>query len=302
MIPRWLNRKEYPFTVHTFDTLDGRMSYLDEGKGRPILFLHGNLTWSYIFRDIVIELRDEYRCIAPDFLGFGLSEKPSRKDYSGMGHVRRLDSFIASLNLRDITLVLHDYGGPIGIEWMLQNRDRVRDVVISNSWMWPQTESLRAQRIASIYANPINRFYYHRLRASPRFFLPPLVPDAHMMPRNMLDQFLMPYETTSEREGAYTMAAGLIKETPWFESLWQRRSLLKDFPALLLWGMRDEMRVSGELEKWLSVFPLSCPVKLDDVGGLGPTQVWDDYVREMRTFFSYEEGIRELGERPGLED
>ncbi|MBC8064931.1 MAG: alpha/beta fold hydrolase, partial [Chlorobia bacterium] len=219
MIPRWLNRKEYPFTVHTFDTLDGRMSYLDEGQGRPILFLHGNLTWSYMFRDIVIELSDSFRCIAPDFLGFGLSDKPSTADYSGLGHARRLDAFVKHLDLRDLTLVLHDYGGPIGIEWALHNLDRVRDIVVSNSWMWPQTDSTRAQRIARIYANRLNRIYYHCLRASPRFFLPPLVPDAQMMPRNMLDQFLMPYARTSERDGAYAMAAGLIAETAWFESL-----------------------------------------------------------------------------------
>ncbi len=291
MIPLWLNRKEYPFTVHTFDSLDGRMSYLDEGSGRPILFLHGNLTWSYIFRDIILELADDFRCIAPDFLGFGLSDKPSKADYTGLGHAQRLDALVSDLDLRDITMVLHDYGGPIGIEWILQNRERVRDVVISNSWMWSQRESGRAQRLARIYANKINRMYYHSLRASPRFFLPPLVPDAQMMPRNMLDQFLMPYERTSEREGAYAMAAGLIAETEWFESIWHRRSTLVDLPALILWGTRDEMRIPGELEKWQSVFPLSCPVKLDGVGGLGPTQAWDAYVREMQTFFSYEETL-----------
>lgn len=293
MIPRWLNRREYPFTVHTFETLEGHMSYVDEGEGRTILFLHGNLTWSYMFRHVIGDLSDDFRCIAPDFLGFGLSDKPAKADYSGLGHVRRLDAFITELGLRDITLVMQDYGGPIGIEWLIQNRKLVRDVVISNTWMWPQTASSRAQRLAKIYSNKLNRLYYHSLRASPRFFLPPLVPDAHMMPRNMLDQFLLPYANPSEREGAYTMAAGLIQETAWFESLWQRRSYLKDVHALILWGMRDEMRIPGELERWQDVFPISCPVKFADVGGMGPTQVWDEYAREMRTFFSYEEAIRE---------
>lgn len=292
MIPKWLNRAEYPFTVHTFDTLDGRMSYLDEGRGRPILFLHGNLTWSYMFSDLVQELSHDYRCIAPDLLGFGLSDKPFRADYSGLAQAARLDAFISHLGLKDLTLVLHDYGGPIGIEWALQNLDKVRDIVISDAWMWSQKESPRAQRIAKVYASKLNRFYYHRLRASPRFFLPPLVPDAHMMPRRTLDHYLMPYEKTSEREGAYTLAAGLVNETEWFESLWHRRSALKSKPALILWGMRDEMRMAGELERWQEVFPLSCPVLLEDVGGLGPHQVWQDYVREMHAFFSFEETLK----------
>lgn len=294
MIPRWLNRKEYPFTVHTFDTIDGRMSYLDEGEGRPVVFLHGNLTWSYLYRDLVLEFCDEYRCIAPDMLGFGLSEKPAKVDYSGLGHVRRLDALMQHLDLREITLVLHDYGGPIGIEWLLLNRDRVRDVVISNAWMWSQSDSFRAQRLAKIYTNKLNLLYYHNLRASPRFFMPPLVPDAHLMTRNMLDQFLMPFENTREREGPYAMASGLIKESDWFDSLWHRRSFLREIPALILWGERDEMRISGELEKWKTVFPISCSVSLPDVGGLGPTQVWDDYAREMRTFFNYEEALKYL--------
>lgn len=294
MIPNWLDREEYPCTVHTFDGPDGRMSYLDEGRGRPILFLHGNLTWSYLFRDLVQEFSDTRRCIAIDFLGFGLSDKPSRADYSGMGHASRLDAFIEHLDLNDFTIFLHDYGGPIGIEWMIQNPGRVRDVVISNTWMWSQEDSGRARRLAKIYANPINRIYYHNLRASPRFFMPPLLADANLMPRKMLDQFLMPFENTNEREGPYAMACGLLKETAWFETLWHRRSSLKDLPALILWGARDEMRIRGEFERWQTVFPLSCPVELEDVGGLGPTQVWDVYAKEIRAFFSFEKALKDL--------
>jgi pimeloyl-ACP methyl ester carboxylesterase len=294
MIPKWLNRREYPFTVHTFDTIDGRTSYVDEGKGRPILFLHGNMTWSYLFRDLVIEFAEERRCIAPDLLGFGLSDKPARADYSGIAHANRLASFIEELRLDDITLVLHDYGGPIGIEWLINNTTRVRDVVISNSWMWSQNASHRATRLAKIYGNPLNRIYYHNLRASPRFFMPPLLADANMMPRNMLDQFLMPFENTSEREGPYAMATGLISESDWFDSLWHRRSILRDIPALILWGKRDEMRIPGELEQWQSVFPLSCPVEFEDVGGMGPMQIWDDYARELGAFFGFEKALKEL--------
>jgi pimeloyl-ACP methyl ester carboxylesterase len=292
MIPVWLNRREYPFTVHTFDTLDGRMSYVDEGEGRPILFLHGNMTWSYLYRDLVLEFCEERRCIAVDMLGFGLSDKPAKADYSGIAHAQRLDAFIEHLGLEDFTLFLHDYGGPIGIEWLIQNRGRVRDVVVSDTWMWSQNECGRAQRLAKIYANPINRLYYHSLRASPRFFMPPLLADANMMPRRMLDQFLMPFENTSEREGPYSMATGLIAESAWFDSLWQRRSIIRDVPALVLWGMRDEMRMPWELERWQQVFPFSAQVQLPDVGGLGPLQVWDDVAREMRMFFQTEEALR----------
>ncbi|HJP82907.1 MAG TPA: alpha/beta fold hydrolase [Fimbriimonadaceae bacterium] len=294
MIPNWLNRKEYPFTVHTFDTLDGRMSYLDEGRGRPILFLHGNLTWSYLYRDMVAELSDDFRCVAPDFLGFGLSDKPRRGDYTGLGHVQRLQALVDHLQLEDLTVFLHDYGGPIGIEWILANLPRVKNVIVSNTWMWSQNDSGRAHRLASVYSSRLNRIYYHNLRASPRFFMPPLLADANLMPRKMLDQFLMPFENTSEREGAYWMAEGLIKESDWFDSLWHRRSYLSHIPALVLWGKRDEMRIPGELEKWRSVFPLSRLKEFDDVGGLGPSQVWDDYTREIQAFFAFESRVHEL--------
>lgn len=284
MIPRWLDRVEYPFVVHTLDTLEGRLSYVDAGRGRPVLFLHGNLTWSFLYRKLIESLSGGFRCIALDHLGFGLSEKKHREDYTPEGHVRRLTEFIDALGLDDVTLVMHDFGGPIGLHWAERHPERVRDLVLFNTWMWPLTTHSTAQRLARIYASKINRIYYSRLRASPWFFLPPLVPDSHLMPRGMLRQYLMPHEQQADREGPYGLAEALCTAEPWFQQLWDGRGVLREKPTLMLWGEQDEMAQPGDLERLVEVFPISCPVRFPEKTSMVPQTAAVDAAREIQTF------------------
>ncbi|NBC18401.1 MAG: alpha/beta fold hydrolase, partial [Bacteroidetes bacterium] len=90
------------------------MHYVDEGDGPPVLMLHGNPTWSFLYRHLVRGLSDRYRCVAPDYLGFGLSDKPPGWTYRPVDHARHIAHLIDTLALRDLTLVVQDWGGPIG--------------------------------------------------------------------------------------------------------------------------------------------------------------------------------------------
>ena len=93
----------------------GKVHYIDEGVGRPILFLHGNPTWSFLYRGIVIRLRQKFRCIAVDYPGFGLSVRPEDYDYTPREHAGIVRDLVRSLDLRDLTIMGHDWGGPIGM-------------------------------------------------------------------------------------------------------------------------------------------------------------------------------------------
>src|SRR5437667_11096238 len=111
------DRSLYPFTSHYLDFRGLRYHYLDEGHGDPVVMLHGNPTWSFYYRNLVLALRDRYRCIAPDHIGCGFSDKPpeSRYDYSLKSRVDDLEALLDSLGLREnLTLVLQDWGGMIG--------------------------------------------------------------------------------------------------------------------------------------------------------------------------------------------
>ena len=111
----WLDRQLFPFPIKTFTTTAGDMRYVDIGHGPVILFAHGTPTWSLVWRHAIAALSRNYRVIAVDHLGFGLSDKPDDADYSLAGHAQRWSAFIDHLLLRDITLVVHDFGGPIAL-------------------------------------------------------------------------------------------------------------------------------------------------------------------------------------------
>ena len=112
---KWLNKSLYPFENHYIQLSSGKMHYVDQGKGDVILFVHGSPTWSFLYRDFISSMSKKYRCIAIDHIGFGLSEKPEDFDGKPQSHSKNLTSFIKKLDLKEITLVVHDFGGPIGI-------------------------------------------------------------------------------------------------------------------------------------------------------------------------------------------
>src|SRR5690349_15504506 len=118
--PVWVNKTLFPFNSRWIKIDQHDLHYVDEGKGETILFVHGTPEWSFGFRDLIKNLRNDYRCIAVDHLGFGLSEKPAEGDYSCQAHAARLEKFIRALNIDTITLVANDFGGSIGLSYAIQ--------------------------------------------------------------------------------------------------------------------------------------------------------------------------------------
>lgn len=130
---------DLPFPGHHHE-IDGlRIHCVDEGRGRPLLLLHGNPTWSYLYRRMIPPLVEAgYRCVAPDLMGFGLSDKPEdERAYSLERHVRIVTALVERLGLVDVVLVGHDWGGPIGLAWAIRNRDRVRALVLLDTFVAP---------------------------------------------------------------------------------------------------------------------------------------------------------------------
>ncbi len=124
----------YDFDSKYLDLPEGRVHYLDEGAGPVLLLLHGNPTWSYLYRHMILGLRDRFRCVAPDYLGFGLSDKPADGDYTVAGHTRRLGQLIERLGLEQVSPVMQDWGGAIGLGWAVAHRDRVARLIVMNTF------------------------------------------------------------------------------------------------------------------------------------------------------------------------
>lgn len=129
-------RQAYPWDGRFLDVGEGiRMHYLDVGEGEPLLMLHGNPTWSFYYRNLVRELSGEYRCIVPDHVGCGLSDRPSDADYSYRlaERIDNIGQLIEANDLRDITLIVHDWGGAIGMGTAQRYPDRVKRLILFNT-------------------------------------------------------------------------------------------------------------------------------------------------------------------------
>lgn len=127
---------DFPFNPHYVEVLGSRMQYVDEGSGDPILFLHGNPTSSYLWRNIIPHLSSLGRCIAPDLIGMGRSEKPPLA-YRFSDHVRYVEGFIDALNLKHITLVIHDWGSALGFHYAMRHPHNIRGLAFMEALMRP---------------------------------------------------------------------------------------------------------------------------------------------------------------------
>lgn len=144
-------REHYPWPGQYLRVGEGghRLHYLDEGKGEPLLMVHGNPTWSFYWRTLVQGLQDRYRCVVPDHIGCGLSDKPQDWSYRLEDHIANLSQLIEALDLRDITLLVHDWGGAIGLGAALKHPDRIKRLVIFNTavFLGPVPLSIRMCRL-----------------------------------------------------------------------------------------------------------------------------------------------------------
>ena len=144
------------------------MHYIDEGHGEPIVFLHGLPTWSFIFRHLVRGLSATNRCIAPDMIGFGLSEKPEDWSYSPMDQTANLGRFLDELNLDQVTLVMHDYGVGIGTAFAMDNLPRIKRLVVMNGVCWDNKDDPDADRIAKIAAGACGKMLLTTMNTWPK--------------------------------------------------------------------------------------------------------------------------------------
>lgn len=128
----------YPFESRWFDGPHGRMHYVDEGPrdAPPIVMCHGNPTWSFLYSELIIRLRDRYRCIAADLIGMGLSERPINASYTLENHGRSLTALVDHLGLQGFVLVAQDWGGPTGLSMAVERAERVRGLVLGDTWCW----------------------------------------------------------------------------------------------------------------------------------------------------------------------
>jgi len=260
------------------------MNYIDEGHGRTVVFVHGNMTWSFLFRRMIEGLSETYRCIAVDHLGFGLSEKPNEADYLPQGHAHRFALLMEHLALKDVTLVVHDAGAAIALDWAADNPDLVQDVVIFNSHLWNLNKNEYAMKLAGMMMNPFNRIYYRIIQSAPSFVLTAVFADRHRMSRSIERQYLKPFGTHEDRKGVYAMVESWKKSSAWFDLVGSKMEALRAKKVLLLWGLKDPMFGQDALSQMQCLFPGATTVEFTESGKFLPEEQSERVIGELTWF------------------
>jgi len=259
----------FPYEPRFVDAGEIRLHYVDEGPpdAPPLLFVHGNPTWSYLWRRPIAELSARgRRCVAFDHMGFGRSDKPPQLSaYSLECHIENAIALIDALDLSDVTLVGHDWGGPIGLGALLERRDRLRAVVLMNTWAWelpsflpPFLREFRTEGLGEILALGGNLFVESIPGGMRRRDADPLMMEAYRAP--FPDYWSRAGTLAFQREIPLTERD---RSAPLMASIHERLPDLS-LPVLLVWGMRDPVFQPVFLEQWRELFPKAETVELDD--------------------------------------
>lgn len=268
----------------TLHTPVGPLAYTDVGTGPPLVFLHGNPTNASLYRFLLRGLSAHYRCIAPDYIGFGRSAAPDGFSYRPPAHATHIERLLGELNLADVTLVLHDWGGPIGLAYALRHPEAVRRLVLLNTWAWPLTHRPLLYAASRLVATPPGRVAVERFNAFARLVMPATrgVDEARSV--DWIRTYAEALDTRPRRHACWAFARALHAETDWLRALWTQRDTLRDCPALLCWGMADPAFGRDPcLRRWTDLFERATVRRFPNVGHYVPEEtrsalvepIWD---------------------------
>ncbi|MGI5843708.1 MAG: alpha/beta fold hydrolase [Candidatus Xenobium sp.] len=258
----------YPFESNWIHLPSGpRMHYLDEGEGEPILALHGNPTWSFYYRELVKAMRTEYRVVVPDHIGCGFSEKPQDYNYRLTQHIDNLEALVDRLDLEPFNLVMHDWGGAIGMGLAVRKPERVKRILLLNTAAFrmpimPRILLLaRCPILAPLLIRGFNAFVLGALLTSTKRTMPPVV----------WSGYKAPYDSWANRVAIlrFVQDIPMTPRHPSYQTLTeieQGLPLLADKPISVAWGALDRVFDDRFLERWKEIFPEADFVRFGDVG------------------------------------
>lgn len=280
--PAWVPDELYPFQSHYADVAGARVHYVDEGTGPPLLLLHGNPTWSFLYRDVITGLRDIYRCIAVDYPGFGLSRAAPGYGYTPAEHAGVLEQFVTGLDLTDVTMMAQDWGGPIGFAVATRHPARFAAFVIGNTWAWPKSDP-PTQVFSRLLGGPVGR----RLIANRNIFVEKVLPSGVSrapLPEAVMDAYRGPFPTPASRRATAVFPREILDSRPFLAELERRLPELSDRPALLVWPTKDVAFRDPERRRWEALFPNHRTVLLDGAGHYIQEDAADEIVAAIRSW------------------
>lgn len=259
-----IDRKLFPYQSKFISLNNGaKIHYVDEGKGPVILLLHGNPTWSFLYRDIIAALKDDFRLIAPDYPGFGLSYAPENYGFTAQEQAEAMSEFVKKLDLTDMAIMMQDWGGPIGFYVALHNQQRVSRFIIGNTWAWPLERD--GQKIFSkIMGGSIGQFAAWCCNGVVRFFMAKGV--TNKLSNKVLAMYFAPFDNRQQRSPTHIFPAQLLDAKEFLNNIKLKLNTLAERPVLFVWGLKDFAFKQPELSRFESIFVQHQTVLLENAG------------------------------------
>ncbi len=272
--PAWLDRKAWPYEGRQHASPDGSMHYIDEGSGPPVVLVHGTPTWSFEWRHVIAALASSHRVIAADHLGFGLSARPAQASYTPEAHAARFAHFMEARRtaavqplVEPIVLVVHDFGGPIALDWALDHVHALRGIIVVNSFSWSFTDDPVMSRRIRWVDNALGRWSYRTLNASLKLLMPSAYADRRRLTHEIHAQYLAPFRDADSRERVlFALAQSLQRSAPFFDALYARRESMSQVPMGIVWGAADHAFDRSQLQRWQAMAPHAIVHEFADVG------------------------------------
>ena len=274
----WFDREGYPFKSRYLALPGGRLHYVDEGSGPAVVFVHGTPGWSYDFRTLIGALRTRFRCIAVDHLGFGLSDRPLRIDHPLQFHTGNLTRLLESLGVDRFALIAHDFGGPIALPLAIAHPQRLSVLCLMNTWAWSMNEDPEFSKARRLAGSGFTRLLYRYANFSARVMVKsswgtrtPLTPIRHR-------HFTALFPNPRSREGTWAFARSLVTDDAALDAIGARLAVLRDVPALVVWGLADRFVGAPHLARWKIELPHARVLGLGGAGHFPQDEAADEVV------------------------
>ncbi|MFI5322690.1 MAG: alpha/beta fold hydrolase [Thermodesulfobacteriota bacterium] len=251
----------YPFTPRFFDAGNFMMHYVDEGEGEPVILLHGDPTWGYLWRKFVPALSKERRVIVPDHMGMGKSDAPGEPyPYLLRHHVANLEALITSLGLTDITLAMHDWGGPVGLGFAVRHPELIKRLVITNTWAFARWPGASFPRLIEMIRSPRGESFVLEKNGYVSRAMSGTVNYPEKITKEVMDAYLAPFPSPESRKALLCWSRDITvheSDPSWEEMkrIEEGLPLFSDIPVLIVWGMLDPVLPPSVLEMWKYVYP-----------------------------------------------
>ena len=201
-----------------------------------------------------------------DHLGFGLSDKPTDWDYFPESHAANLTLLLHHLNIQSATLMVEDWGGPIGLSYAIEHPEQITSLILMNTWLWPVNDDPYYKRFSGFMGSGFGRFLIRRFNFFARVILKQAYGDRRKLTRAIHQHYLRPLASPADRMGSAVFPKRIIASGPWLKTLWEHREAFAHKPTLVLWGMKDIAFREQELNTWRTTLHQGEFHELADVG------------------------------------